>query len=63
MIKLISRGEYNTSRGKAFVVEPSDLIRVGELIEINGEQYRIDRTCVSSQPTKERLVGLFVKPV
>ena len=60
MIKVVSKGMFNTSHGLAFVIEYSKPIKAGQEIMIDGEVYKIKRIFMQSTPSENELVTLFV---
>lgn len=60
MMKVTSKGRYNTSHGLAFVIDYSGLIKVNQEIMIDGEIYRVKRIIMQTTPSDTDLITVFV---
>lgn len=60
MTKLTSKGKYNTSFGTAILVETSEVLRIGDQVIIDGEEYVIKKITLPSRPTNENLITIFI---
>ena len=60
MMKVISKGRYNTSLGLAFVIEYSEPVKVGQEIMIDGKVYKVKKIQMQSTPSNTDLITIFV---
>lgn len=60
MMKVNSLERYNTSHGLAFIVDGTLNCTVGQKIEIDGNEYVIERIVLPTKPHKN-LIALFVR--
>ena len=59
MIKVISDGKFNTSRGTSYLISDPPRVHVGETIEIDGEICTIKKIVMPSVPNDDK-VALFI---
>ena len=57
---LTSKDKFDTSNGKAFIVECSEPIKAGQQVIIDGEEYTIKRIQMQTTPSDADLIAIFV---
>ena len=60
MMKVTSKEKYNTTFGKAYILNGIHNIEVGQTIIIDGEQYKIKRILLPSRPNENDSLIVFV---
>ena len=60
MMKVKSVERYNTSFGLAFVLNTTEVLRIGQKIEIDNAVYEIKKIIMQSRPSSESLITVFV---
>ena len=60
MINLIAAEEFNTTFGKAFVIEDPPEIYKGQAVLINDREYTIKKIIFPSRPTEKDIITIIV---
>ena len=60
MMKVTSKEKYNTTFGKAYILNGDHDIKVGQTIIIDNEQHKIKRILLPSRPNENNDLTVFV---
>ena len=60
MINVISAEEFNTSFGKAFIIENPSELHTGQAVMVNDKEYIIKKIILPSRPTEKNIVTIIV---
>ena len=54
------KGKYNTTFGKAYILQNVHQVKVGQTLIIDGEQCQIKRILLPSRPNENDEITIFV---
>ncbi len=60
MMKVKSIEKFNTSFGLAFVLNTTEALSVGQIIEIDNAMYEVKRIILPSNPSADNLITVLV---
>lgn len=61
MTKIIPLEQFNTSHGLVFVLDETVSVKIGEIVEFEGDKYRIKEIIFPSRPSSLQQVTVFVE--
>ena len=60
MMKLITKGTYNTSWGTAFVIDYTSQLKIGDSILVEDKKYVIKKIILPTKPSELHLMAILV---